>query len=890
MRCLLYRFLSFILLSVILCVGKGDLVWAQGNIDHAAKAAALGEKVATMEKLSNAYGNSEYGSFMTAYTPGSAPTTTFVYNQKYYDELKKYGGGSQKNLNGLLETNKIALKMEQQIAEYQTNSLNDLQTKYDDVMKQERDLKKQRAEIQKQYDGTNGFLHPIDKANLKEQLRALDSQIQGLDDRSVELAQMMSSKRRNESVEAFADQKAVNASSEIQQLLMDEDDEERVKNMPGASNYQDFDRVLAYSQASYKHTFPRTVFEYMYEYEGACWFCPVFESIFDAINALATTVFNNMAKDFLNLMGIGILFFILFKVGKMVVSLQEVDLIQFLNDLLGPLGRAIFASALLGVSVAATDTVFTMITNPVIDVSVRLGQTIMRTSVKDVQSFKTNDGSLTELVPVSAEGILAQAEAAAQQAGNRGNKVLDDYLKVMLTTWMKGVSSSFLVGIAMGGTFMKVGLSEGVIDGFSMMVSGFFLWLCFWIIYLTFPFKLIDAFVQWAFVLTLMPLWIVLWVFPATRGYTKKAWEMFLNSAIQFVALSVMIALVVQLVDHIVPATLTSGSDMITRSEFFTMLMKGEDTKALGYAGFGSGIFMNTIAFCAMSFGLLSAASKLASAIAGGGANLGVGSGMTAPIVVAGKGAQAVGNAAVATSVAAWGLGGKIGSAIKRRSGGGSSGGSNGSSGSNETSSRSAPLGTYDGGSSGSGDRPPVVVQGPKGDKGDKGDKGENADQAESRGGSPSSGGSYAAGGSSSGSGLSHMTSEEKKVVESMAQKPNSVSALKNLSEDIAFIEELKAKKLDKDSYKQAIDGHQWKTENQAAMKHFAEEAYVRSDKHMPSLYGDTVAGALKEQNVVKLRTDLDPITERMRSDLERGTKVSVFLADLSDSVKHAGG
>ena len=447
----------------------------------------------------------------------------------------------------------------------------------------------------------------------------------------------------------------------------------------------------------------------------------------------------------------------------------------------------------------------------------------------------------------------------------------------------------------MGGTFVKVGLNAGIFSGFSMMLTGFVLWLCFWIIYLTFPFKLVDAFVQWAFVLALMPLWIVLWVFPATRGYTKKAWEMFLGASLQFVALSVMIALVLQLIDHIVPANLSSASDSISRSQFFEYLIEGKDGLAASFVGFGSGMFMNAIAFCAMSFGLLGAASKLASSIAGGGGEIGVGKSMATPIALAGKGAQAVGTAAfVGSSMAA----GKIGSALKDRFGG--RGGSGSGSGSDESSTRAAALGTYGGGSdgssgSGSGSannsgsgtddsaKPaPIII------KGDKGDKGENAEQTESRGGGPSSGGSRS--GNDGSPALGNMSSEEKKVVADMAKKPNSVNVLKSLSDDIAFIEELRAQKPDRDAYKKAIDGHQWKTENQAAMKHFADEAYTRSDRYMPSLYEDTVSGALKDQNVIKLRTDFAPMSERMRKEFEGGNKVSAFLSAMADDVKKAGG
>ena len=413
--------------------------------------------------------------------------------------------------------------------------------------------------------------------------------------------------------------------------------------------------------------FKKTFLSYMEEYRDACWFCPVFAGtssssgssgssgsgssssdggIYGAINKLTKVVFNNMALDFLSLMGVGILFLIIFKVGKMLVQLQEVDVMQFLNDLFKPLGRAIIASALLGVSVAAGhQTIFYLLTNPVFDASVRLGEKVLETTLGEVKILKTSDNDIDSRLDDNLKGQIKWEEldtkAEAENSQQGGDNPLEEAPKLALIQWMKSVSSSFIVGIALGGSFVSAGLDNFFGDGgLSMFLAGLIIWGGFWLIYLMFPFKLIDSFVRIAVALALMPLWIVLWVFPATQGYTKKAWEMFLSSCLTFTVLSVMIAISLMLISNIVPDPLYSAGGSISRSEFFRKLCTTDTLDdAIKYAGFGSGLCMNALAFTAMSFSLISAASGIANSFVGGGANIqtNVGAGMAASAATVGR-------------------------------------------------------------------------------------------------------------------------------------------------------------------------------------------------------------------------------------------------------------
>lgn len=384
-------------------------------------------------------------------------------------------------------------------------------------------------------------------------------------------------------------------------------------------------------------SFYKTLNEYTLNrgtHSGSCWFCPIFTTMYDAINKLATDTFTSLAKAFGGLLGMGILFFLLFKVGKMLVQLQEVDLMQFLNDLFKPLGRAIIAAALLGLTSAvvvtgngktglAQENAFSIVMTPIMDISLTLGTQVMNTALKDVvQTISLGDRTMDQRLKRSTLNCsLKSKDRGANMALEGDSSHPDEGARGLLTCWMEQVSSSFIVGMSAGASMAWTGLKKfWKLDGLGLCLVGSILMLGFFLVYLMFPFKLLNAFTRIAFVLTLMPLWIVLWVFPPTVQYTKKAWEMFASSCIFFVVLSVMIALTIILVNESIPANV--------RQELYACLLSDDTDKAADLVPFGGGAIMNVLAFMAMGYSLLEQAEPLANTFISAGGNLTVGNQM----------------------------------------------------------------------------------------------------------------------------------------------------------------------------------------------------------------------------------------------------------------------
>ncbi|MDR2902850.1 MAG: hypothetical protein LBU87_07110 [Lactobacillales bacterium] len=350
---------------------------------------------------------------------------------------------------------------------------------------------------------------------------------------------------------------------------------------------------------------------------SGCWFCGVFSTIFDAVNQLATYSVENLSASFLVILGIGILFFLVFKVGKMFVQFQNVDLMQFMDELLKPLGRAMIAAALLIFSLS----IFEIVVNPFLKMSLDLSEAIFTATSKSdfsvvmVQRSNTAGGT-NQLNNVTYE------KKDFSQTGDSNTKgtALKGEVKAALLYNMRLLSSSLIFGMASGvffiiKSFSAAFLSFKVFPSIYMLFMGIILLITYSAIYLTFPLKLFDALVRLAFVCALMPLWIVLWVFPATVDYTKKAWGMFLNTCLLFVTLSVSLGFILIILENLLPGD---------RNTFFNALIKNQAQKALDAIPITSTTLLTTLALGYVCYKMVGMAVSLADTFSESSGDLGV--------------------------------------------------------------------------------------------------------------------------------------------------------------------------------------------------------------------------------------------------------------------------
>ncbi|MBO7258095.1 MAG: hypothetical protein J6V11_04055, partial [Alphaproteobacteria bacterium] len=198
---------------------------------------------------------------------------------------------------------------------------------------------------------------------------------------------------------------------------------------------------------------------------GFCWFCPIFETLFKAMNTIATTISRDLSQTFLLLMGVGLLFSIAFKAAKMLTSLQAVDLMQYLTDMFRHLGRAIIASAFLWASLS----IFTYVVSPFLTMSLSLSTTIIeagdiRATITQATQEINDEGAGIKTASICTAHDdnalpLLRAEAAALDNGEAPQHAFAPSVLAALICLMRTVSASLISGMVVGATLHYGGIA-----------------------------------------------------------------------------------------------------------------------------------------------------------------------------------------------------------------------------------------------------------------------------------------------------------------------------------------------------------------------------------------------------------------------------------------------
>ena len=175
--------------------------------------------------------------------------------------------------------------------------------------------------------------------------------------------------------------------------------------------------------------------------------------------------------------------------------------------------------------------------------------------------------------------------------------------------------------LALSATFVKDSFSMGwknILPHWSMLGVGLCLFVSTFGVFLGFPFKLIDAMFRLMFICALMPLWVILWVLPATRDYSKKAFDMFLHVLITFICLSVILLMVLTI--------LSVAIDQVANNQdFWNKMMSGKTKEALSYVNWDKGTFFTMLAMSFLALSLVGKTESFVDQFAGGSAGSGVG-------------------------------------------------------------------------------------------------------------------------------------------------------------------------------------------------------------------------------------------------------------------------
>lgn len=252
----------------------------------------------------------------------------------------------------------------------------------------------------------------------------------------------------------------------------------------------------------------------------SCIFCPMFLTIFNAAQTMATNSYAVLATSISYVMILGFAIYIAFLVLKYVSAFTKQDAPKFTNEIFIQAFKVMFAYILL----SNASYIYNLAVGPILSAGMEFGSAVLFENGSGYVEWCSNELNLNT------------------QAGkmNINDGVLPPYLYVKLDCFIRSVQAEIATAQSIGSTLMCVARNAGAssinlvvtkienaIWDFSMFFQGLIIWGFSLLIALAFAFYLIDATVRVGILGALMPFLIACWPFKMTSGYTKQGWTMF---------------------------------------------------------------------------------------------------------------------------------------------------------------------------------------------------------------------------------------------------------------------------------------------------------------------------------------------------------------------------
>ena len=347
----------------------------------------------------------------------------------------------------------------------------------------------------------------------------------------------------------------------------------------------------------------------------SCFFCPLFLTIFNAAQTMATNAFAKLASPIATVLMVGFAIYIAFLVLQHVSSMSAQTSAKFLNSLLAQAMKVGFAFLLL----MNPDFVYNKFLGPVLDAGTELGGALLFEEGSGFMEWCSVEENIQSKITEMVSGNVEGDSSARLKEG-----LIPSYLYVKISCFIRSVQAEISTMQSIGSTLMCVSRNSAAEDNWgglpdvSMMFQGFVIWIMSLLMSLAFAFYLIDATVRLGIIGALMPFFIACWPFKPTRGYTQKGWQLFLNTFFIYAMMGLVISVNLQLITQGL-STGSGGLDEIEDAINGDNVLVLKDLLDIGFSG-----FLVLIACCLFAFQLTGKASGIADQFAGGaGENIG---------------------------------------------------------------------------------------------------------------------------------------------------------------------------------------------------------------------------------------------------------------------------
>ena len=354
----------------------------------------------------------------------------------------------------------------------------------------------------------------------------------------------------------------------------------------------------------------------IYEFRK-CVLCPLFSVIFRAADNMTVLSFKNLSGAFSALISLALGIYIAYSVFFHVGNITK----QNASKLIGSLAQQSFKFLIAFLLLQYSTEIYKYVINPILFAGLSFGQALLISQSDVPQNAQVeivNTVYYTPSLYYALENYISEIQK------NLG------YI-LSIGTSMVCIGSQMIINLNLLDLFGKMA------DGFyifveGLIISGFGLSLL-----IAFAFYLIDAILQLGIVGAIMPFLIACWPFKTTSKYTKKGFDIILNSFFFFIFMGLIMRVNMELINSAL-GNMSEDNDVVNEvseetiksgmlHEIYEAITGQHETRLIELTDISGVAFLILIVACIFGFKLCGEATKLANKMASGAVS-GIGSGI----------------------------------------------------------------------------------------------------------------------------------------------------------------------------------------------------------------------------------------------------------------------
>lgn len=286
-----------------------------------------------------------------------------------------------------------------------------------------------------------------------------------------------------------------------------------------------------------------------------CVFCHLLGVIYSVADTITVTAQNAFARSFAIVIVVGLAVWLAFKTLAFVSSSTKQDIAKYITELLIQSFKFLIAFFAL----LYYRQIFTMLILPLINAGMKFGTSLVIVQdINDRLGKEVVSALATAVSSGNGSALKGMAGVPMDYINNADNKFFDVYTYATMENFAYNVNLQYSLLQTIGGSLVCTGFKiiTGAFDvengGFGLGIASIVYGICFglfgFLLSIAFVFYLLDVMVQLGIVGGLLPFLVAAWPFKLTSQYTKKGFDMLLNSIFVFMMMGVVVDLSMSLI------------------------------------------------------------------------------------------------------------------------------------------------------------------------------------------------------------------------------------------------------------------------------------------------------------------------------------------------------